>query len=141
MAAAEQGQSSGVSWTIDRQHGLITIHVSGELDLSSADAVERLLEEAIAACPVTVIDLDGLDFMDSTGLRVLASAHRAAGTAGARFLLGRPSAAVLRVLSVSGLVEHFDYVEGAPPAERVCPVCDEQVTATDVMCVHCGGSL
>ncbi len=130
-----------MSWTIERQHGLITIRLQGELDLGSADAVQRVLDEAVAESPVTVVDLEGLEFMDSTGLRLLASAHRTASEKGARFLLGRPSPAVLRVLNVAGLVEHFDYVEGGPPRERICPVCDESVSASDASCAHCGTAL
>ena len=141
MADSEQGQSSGVSWEIDRQHGLITIRLRGEMDLNSSEAVQALLEQAVAESPVTVIDLDGLQFMDSTGLRILANAHSAAGKAGGRFLLGRPSPAVLRVLTVSGLVGHFDYVEGAPPQERSCKVCEELVRASDTRCAHCGTPL
>jgi anti-sigma B factor antagonist len=115
MTAGKQGQSSGVRWEVDTQHGLITVRLFGELDLASSTAVQTVLDEAVADSPLTVVDLGGLDFMDSTGLRLLASAQKTAEQSGARFLLGRPSPAVLRVLTVSGLVEHFDYVEGTPP--------------------------
>jgi anti-sigma B factor antagonist len=141
MAPAEQGQSSGASWEVDERQGLVTVRLSGELDLSAAGAVQTVLEQAVKASPITVVDLNDLEFMDSTGLRVLAGAHKVATGAGGRFLLGRPSAAVLRVLKVSGLVEHFDYVEGAPPTERVCVVCDEAVTSFDAACPHCGSAI
>jgi anti-sigma B factor antagonist len=139
--ASEQGRSSGVRWTLEEQQGLITVRLSGELDLSAADAVQAMLEQAVTESPITVVDLEGLEFMDSTGLRVLANAQRSASRTGGRFLIGRPSPAVLRVLRVSGLVEHFDYVEGAPPTERTCPACDEAVLSTDSKCPHCGRSL
>lgn len=138
MAATDEGSSSGLSWTVDPQAGLSTIRLRGELDLSSAPALEGVLAEHVGVTSVTVIDLEGLEFMDSTGLRILARAHQSVRGSGDRFLLGRPSPAVVRVLQVAGLVEHFDYVEGAPPRERVCQVCDEWVASPGVKCPHCG---
>jgi anti-anti-sigma factor len=141
MSSPEEGRSSGLNWAIERQQGLITVRLRGELDLSSAAALQPILERTISASPVTVVDLEGLEFMDSTGLRLFAHIHQMTGESGARFLLGRPSPAVLRVLQVAGLVEHFDYVEGAPPSERTCSVCGERVPATGTRCPHCGGTI
>ncbi|MEK6326201.1 MAG: STAS domain-containing protein [Actinomycetota bacterium] len=52
---------------IDRDRLLIS--VEGELDLSTADQVERSAGQAISArCPL-LLDLSGCSFIDSTGLR------------------------------------------------------------------------
>ena len=141
MSASEQGRATGLEWTIERQHALVTIYLRGELDLGSAPNLERIVQDAVAASPVTVIDLADLEFMDSTGLRLFAETHRTARAAGARLLLGRPSHAVLRVLQVAGLVEHFDYAEGAPPRDRICPVCEEWLATPGKRCPHCGSCI
>jgi anti-anti-sigma factor len=65
---------------IDRD-GLL-ISVEGELDLSTADQVERSAEQAIAArCPL-LLDLSGCSFIDSTGLRLVLKTHEALTKAG-----------------------------------------------------------
>ena len=51
-----------------------TLTISGELDLDSEPELSHALE--LAAGTPTTVDLSGLAFMDSTGLRVLLSAAR-----------------------------------------------------------------
>ena len=55
------------------------ISVSGELDLASSPTLEEELERvAESGAEVVVVDLRGLEFMDSTGLSVLVRAHQRA---------------------------------------------------------------
>lgn len=53
------------------------ITVSGELDLASVDQLDKVIREAEAS-PTSwiVLDLDGVTFMDSTGLGLLLAARR-----------------------------------------------------------------
>lgn len=141
MSAVDGRSTPGLTWTVDRQPALTTVKLRGELDLASAPVLQSDLDEAIATAPVTVLDLEELAFMDSTGLRMFARLNQAAKERGVRLLVGRPSPAVLRILDVAGLVEHFDYAEGGPPRERVCPVCEEWIPGTQTRCLHCGSSI
>jgi anti-sigma B factor antagonist len=54
------------------------IRVRGELDIESAPDLERVLLRSRPARQRVVLDLSGLEFMDSTGLRVLLRARAAA---------------------------------------------------------------
>jgi len=142
MAAEGSGRSGSLRWSVDRQQGLVTVALDGELDLASVDELEQELAAlANDGATVTAIDLTGLEFMDSTGLRLLARMQKLHMESGSRFLLGRPGPAVLRVLHVSGLVDFFEYVEGGPPRERLCPVCDEWVGPSGSRCPHCGAAM
>ena len=77
----------------------------GEIDSYTAPVLgERLANGS----PVEVIDLAGVSFIDSSGLRVLVEAHQAHVDKGARLVLRAPSAAVQRLLEISGLVGHLD---------------------------------
>jgi anti-anti-sigma factor len=134
----ESGRSAALSWEVRKQHGLTTIALAGELDLAAVDALQPICEAAVDGNPVVIIDMEQLAFMDSTGLRVLGALHKRAEQAGCRFLLGRASTAVRRVLHVSGLVEYFEYVEGTPPADKVCPKCELWVAGDADICSHCG---
>ena len=141
MAATQEGRSSGLEWKVERQSGIATLALSGELDLASADAIDAVANSVIAQERVLVLDLHELSFMDSTGLRLLGRLHNNAERKGHRLLLARISPPVRRILHVAGLVDFFEYVEGTPPEEKICSACDNWVPAAAVTCTHCGAAL
>jgi anti-sigma B factor antagonist len=57
-----------------QQDGQLRLSLIGELDLFTAAAVEDRLNELAREQRVVRIDLSKLEFIDSTGIRVLASA-------------------------------------------------------------------
>lgn len=76
------------------------------MDLSNAGDVERELLHAEATdCLTIVIDLSELQFMDSTGIRLLITADARSTADGGRLRLTRPPAQVLRVLCIAGIDE------------------------------------
>jgi anti-sigma B factor antagonist len=82
-----------------------TLVLVGEIDSHTAPALAERLSEA----PETlVIDLAGVSFIDSSGLRILVEAHQARLDADASLTLRSPSAAVQRLLEISGLSSHLD---------------------------------
>lgn len=77
-----------------------TITVTGEIDLSTASALDASLRAAAADASSVVADLSEVTFLDSAGLAVLVRLH---DELGGRLLLRRPSPQVSRVLSVTGI--------------------------------------
>jgi anti-sigma B factor antagonist len=54
------------------QGGLHTIFLSGEVDVSSSQMLEEAIVEACSAgAKEVVLDMGGIEFMDSTGLRAI----------------------------------------------------------------------
>ena len=91
--------------------GLRVARLAGELDVSVYEQVSEALQalEREEPRPHTVmVDLRGLTFMDSTGVRVLAEAHRRAKREGHRLTVvpgtGQPSR-VIELLRLDGHVE------------------------------------
>ena len=83
----------------------VELALRGELDLSTAPVLDSELEAALAdsSCERIVIDMSGLEFIDSTGIAILVRAlRRDAGVSRIRFV---PAARleVTRVLEVTGL--------------------------------------
>ncbi len=74
----------------------------GELDAETAGRLQSHLE-AVDPAERLVVDLSGLGFVDSSGLRVIISAHQRHETAGGRLLVRAPSQRVARILQVTGL--------------------------------------
>lgn len=96
----------------DRDAATVLV-LRGELDLNSA---ERLL--AAAAGPAKggrlVLDLAGLAFVDSAGLRALMNLDLRARAEGWEFALAAPAPAVLRVLTLTGFDKRLSILD-APP--------------------------
>jgi anti-anti-sigma factor len=87
-----------------REGDVHTIALTGELDLSNAEAVERELARAEASDAQTILlDLSGLSFMDSTGVRLVVTAHGRSRADADRLTLRRGQAAVQRVMELSGV--------------------------------------
>jgi anti-sigma B factor antagonist len=83
---------------------LYVLELYGEFDLAAAELAGGELDRALESdVDEVIVDLSGLDFIDSTGLHVLWSAHarESAGANRLRFLRG--SAPVERVFNLTGL--------------------------------------
>ena len=92
--------------------GLVKLVLRGELDLSTAAKVEEELRRAESAePPVLVMDLAGLTFLDSTGLRLIVTADRRARDQGRRLAVVKGPDTVQRVFSITRLDEHLEMVE------------------------------
>ncbi|HWG23680.1 STAS domain-containing protein [Actinospica sp.] len=85
----------------DDESATTVITTVGELDLASAEALREALLKRVEL-GVVVLDLRGLDFCDSAGLRTLVEADRAARARGFALRLAALSPSVDRVLELSG---------------------------------------
>jgi anti-sigma B factor antagonist len=94
------------------ENGAVRLALSGELDISTAPRVEEELERVEPERPaVLVLDLRGLAFMDSTGLRLVVSADARAREQGRRLAIVRGPEAVQRIFRVTRLEERLDMVD------------------------------
>jgi RND superfamily putative drug exporter len=102
--AAEREPAPGPGvLTIDtiEEPGRVRLRLDGELDLVTVPwLAKRLAEVEESRPPVLVIDLRGLRFMDSSGLRELFSAQRRAHEQERRLVLVKGSAPIDRVLEM-----------------------------------------
>lgn len=85
---------------------------TGELDLASADRVQEEIERIEHDKPERIVlDLRGLTFMDSTGLRIITSADGRARAQGRRLTIVQGPDAVRRVFAITRLDERLDIVD------------------------------
>ena len=89
----------------------VRVSLTGELDLSNVLHVEEELRRVEERRPAVVLDLSSLRFLDSTGLRLIVSAHQRARKHGRRFRIVQGPAAVRRLFRLSGLERRLDFVE------------------------------
>jgi anti-anti-sigma factor len=86
--------------------------VSGEIDLSVAGRFAQELDSLVADTNAKgVVDLSGVGFIDSSGVRELLKAKKAAG---GELSLLTPSAPCRHVLEISGVWSEFTVLEALP---------------------------
>lgn len=87
--------------------GRVVVGLRGELDVADAVRVAAWLAAIAAGRPQVIVDLAGLEFIDSSGVAALARGRKLARQAGGDMLLAAPRQQVLRVLAAIRLTEAF----------------------------------
>jgi anti-anti-sigma factor len=88
------------------------ITLRGDLDLATAGDLERELARVEASGVGSIlIDLSGLSFMDSTGIRLMLDADASAREGSHSLSLRRGPIAVQRVFELTGLVDLLPFVD------------------------------
>ena len=100
------------------QEGRLTVYLQGELDhhgvKGSMESIERLLDQYLPRdC---VLDLSGLNFMDSSGIALILKLHRRQRESGGRAWVENPAEQPARVIDASG-IERLVTVAGKEKAE------------------------
>jgi anti-sigma B factor antagonist len=97
--------------------GWTVVNVKGEVDLYTASKLkERLVDLAAGGHVRVVVNLDGVEFLDSTGLGVLIGGLKRCREKGGTLVLAAAREPVLKVLGITGLDRVFpihDTVESA----------------------------
>ncbi len=94
-------------------HGLATIVLQGELDITSAPRAQQCLAGILGKNPSRlVIDLAGLSFMDTQGVKLIARACQGL-SAGRVVIIRGPNPSVHRVLTATG-IDQVCIVDGQP---------------------------
>jgi len=88
----------------------LCIVLTGEVDPHTAPRVEGEVRAGLLSPIVETltIDLRGVSFMDSSGLRVLISAHRSMRERGGKLVLRAPSPTVSRLLEITQLAGEIE---------------------------------
>lgn len=103
---------------VRRERDRIVLRLTGELDLGSTSRLQREIESAeIESTPMVVLDLEDLEFIDSTGLRIILGAHERSQKRGQEFAVTRGSPQVQRLLSITRVGEHLRII--ASPDEML----------------------
>jgi anti-anti-sigma factor len=93
-----------------------TITMVGRLDILGAEAVALPLATLSGSKNGLYIDMSGVTFVASIGLRHLVSAAKAVGRRGGKVVLLNPTSAVAEVITTSGLTGLLPIERGTPPS-------------------------
>ncbi|HET7734978.1 MAG TPA: STAS domain-containing protein [Nocardioidaceae bacterium] len=91
-----------------RDNDTARVAASGELDIYSAPELSDVIDGYIdAGVKEVVLDLSGIEFLDSTGLSAFLAAHQRLESEGGSLVLEGPGALITRMFDLTGLTEHF----------------------------------
>jgi anti-sigma B factor antagonist len=114
ISTPPQGVQLPVDAGIDVEGGSRTtiVRLSGDIDVYNSPRVGQDLDQVIRAGFVTIVlDLEGLRFIDSSGLGVVVRAAKQARDAGGQILLRRPTPSIRKVLEITGLEHVFTIID------------------------------
>ena len=96
----------------DRANSTATVTVTGDIDLASVGRLERARDRALSGNPSQVlIDLRGVRFIDSSGLKFLIETDRLSRSGGWRLKLHKPAATAMRTFVVTGVEKHLPFID------------------------------
>lgn len=86
------------------------IVVAGDVDAHTCpDLISEL--DPLPGTGDVRLDVAGVGFIDSSGLRAIIKAHQLAEASSRKLLIERPSKSVSRIFEISGLSEHLHIVD------------------------------
>ena len=83
----------------------LLVRAQGELDIGTVEVLEARVRAALDKCSTVALDLGGLSFIDSCGLRLLLRSSESARQLGRTFFIVRPSAHVSWVVDLTETAE------------------------------------
>ncbi len=89
--------------TVDEVDGITRITLVGMLDAKGASVVEVRFSAVAASHPKVAVDLSGVGYLASIGIRMLVMAGKAAAGRGGKLALFGASEPVAKVIGASGL--------------------------------------
>ena len=90
----------------EHRDGRVVVRLSGELDAATAPRLHsRLTDNAHTDVRQVVIDLEAVEFIDSTGLRALLQSREHVVAAGRAFAVTNPTDAAVRLFQLTGTQE------------------------------------
>jgi anti-anti-sigma factor len=96
------GQGSLMTVEVEARDGRTVIRPVGELDMDTVEHLERPIRQAICDGTSVEVDLSGLSFFASSGLRLLLVISDHAAEASCKLSLTHPSPQVARIIELTG---------------------------------------
>jgi anti-anti-sigma factor len=88
---------------VQEQERVAHVRLSGELDLAAVETIETTLPPLEERCRSVILDMRGVTFLDSTGLRAIVSADARARKNGVELKIVRGPEPVQKILYLAGL--------------------------------------
>ena len=108
-AAVERARPEPFGVDVQRRDDVAIVQPHGELDLATVETL-RAAVDSVENAGRLVLDLRGLSFIDSTGLRLMVTLHQRAQRDGFQLTLVAPAAPADKAIRLSGLDQVLPFV-------------------------------
>ncbi|MFI0421847.1 STAS domain-containing protein [Spongiactinospora sp. 9N601] len=105
--------------TTSKAGELAVVRLSGDLDSRTAPAVQEHVGTALTRSRLLVLDLTGLRYMSSAGLRVMLLSYRQAQRAGGEMAVVGLSGELRMIMSAVGFLGFFTIAEDLDEATKL----------------------
>jgi anti-sigma B factor antagonist len=100
------GSDELLQWSVVRSSAEVVVALVGDVDLSTTDALSGLLARVVAdKPPLVAVDVGGVSFLDSSGIKCLVDAARCATQTGCSLVVRSPTSAIRQVFAICGVDE------------------------------------
>lgn len=106
--AASSIPSPDLELTVEKNADATTIRGTGKITSASADYFQTTIRAAIPGNKKIILDLTGVEYIDSSGLGALVSVYMAAGRAHCELELANPKPRVRDLLKITKLSTIFE---------------------------------
>lgn len=87
------------------------VELSGRIDSSASGGLEEVLEDLIQSEKYIIVDLNGVQFISSQGMRVLLTTNKQITKENGKMILAGISGNVREVLSMIGFLHYFTILD------------------------------
>jgi anti-anti-sigma factor len=94
-----------------RMQGAYVVVPAGELDLGTVDEVRAVMQRRPPECDLLVLDLRGLSFFDTSGMRLVLEALHGARENGHRFAILRGCAEVQHLFALARVEDRLPFFD------------------------------
>lgn len=116
MSPPHAEHPSGFEIRVDDSRDAISLIVlNGELDLATSPKLTEAISELTERREPVVLDVAGVSFVDSSGVRALIESDQALAARGRRLALLRPGPALVRLLELVDMRAQFMEIDGLGP--------------------------
>jgi anti-sigma B factor antagonist len=120
LGAQRMSRTNPIQVDVSRAGDTDVVAPTGEIDIATAPAVRQAMQ-ATAGDRRLVLDLRGVAFMDTSGLKLLVEEDHRAGERGGAFAIVPGPAPIQRLLDVAGLTGRL-HLAGVPDEEAAAGV-------------------
>jgi anti-anti-sigma factor len=100
------------------QGGSLIVRVQGDLDIVTSEEFDEYLSQARQQHPHLVLDLSGVDFMDTSSLAVIVSHWKALSSLGGSLVLAGARYRQTKTLWITGLAQRLPLYDSVADAVR-----------------------
>ncbi|MBQ4562293.1 MAG: anti-sigma factor antagonist [Clostridia bacterium] len=94
----------GAKCKIEYDEGILIINISGDIDHHSAGSLREEIDTDLYLyrAKTVIMDLGGVDFMDSSGLGLILGRYTKINDLGGRLIIANPDDSVSKILALAG---------------------------------------